>query len=579
VSARRPRPEDDWIAAATVVARGALWLALAPLLAAAAVAGCASNGSGPTPPDALVADDGGGGGSPDGGVGGPDLAAPPLPPCPSTVMATLDGVVPRPLSTTAAGGVLCLPSFATVAVAPDTPALRAVGEALAARLRPATGYAWPVVATSGAPARGQVYLTTDGADAALGAEGYTLTITDERVELKAPAAAGLFYGAQTLRQLLPATIERAGVQSGPWPLATGSIRDQPRFGWRGFMLDVARHFFAPPEVERYIDLMAYYKLNRLHLHLTDDQGWRLALAARPELARIGGSTQVGGATGAFYYSAAEYDALVAYAAARQIVVVPELDMPGHTNAALASYAELNCNGTAVPLYTGTAVGFSSLCIGTAATQAFVAAVIDEVARHTPGPWLHLGGDEASATSAADYKSFMGAVAGPVSAAGKTLVGWADIARTPLAPTALAQHWDPNRIDAALAAVKQHVKLIMSPASRIYLDMKYDLTTPLGQFWAGFVDEQRAYDWDPATELPGVGEGDLAGVEAPLWTETLVTRADLDVMAFPRLVGVAEIGWSPRGRSWAEYRTRVATHGPRLEALGVQFHRSSKIPWP
>jgi hexosaminidase len=531
------------------------------------------------PPDAALDDAGtGGGGGADAGDG-PDLLPPPLPPCPAMVMATLDGVVPRPAATTATGGTLCLPASAAIAVEPDTPALRAVGEALAARLRPATGWAWPVVATHGPPAPGHVYLTTVGAEAALGAEGYTLTIGDAGVELRAPAPAGLFYGAQTLRQLLPAAIERSGVQPGPWPLATGTIRDLPRFGWRGFMLDVARHFFPVAEVERYVDLMAYYKLNRLHLHLTDDQGWRLALAARPQLTTIGGSTQVGGATGAFYYSAAEYDALVAYAAARQIVVVPEIDMPGHTNAALASYAELNCSGTAVPLYTGTAVGFSSLCIGTAATQAFVVAVLAEVATHTPGPWLHIGGDEASATSAADYKTFLGGLVAPLAAAGKTMVGWADIGRTPLPATALAQHWDPNHADAVVAAVQQHVRVIMSPASRVYLDMKYDITTPLGQFWAGFVDEQRAYDWDPATEVAGVGEADLAGIEAPLWTETLVTRADLDVMAFPRLVGVAEIGWSPKGRSWAEYRTRVATHGPRLAAMGVGFHRSAKIPWP
>jgi len=495
------------------------------------------------------------------------------------VTATLDGVIPKPAAVTATGGTLCLPPFASIAVEPDTPALRAVGEALAERLRPATGYAWPVVATNGPPARGNVYLTTVAAEAALGDEGYALAITDERVELRAPAAAGLFWGAQTLRQLLPAAIEKPTAQPGPWPLATGTMRDQPRFAWRGFMVDVARHFFPVAEVLRYIDLLAYYKLNRLHLHLTDDQGWRLAIAARPELTRVGGSTQVGGATGAFYYGAADYDAIVAYAARRQIVVVPELDMPGHTNAALASYAELNCDGKAVPLYTGTAVGFSSLCIGSAATQGFVAAVVAEVAQRTPGPWLHLGGDEASATSAADYKIFMAAAAEEVRKAGKTLVGWADIARTPLSATALAQHWDPNRTDAALAAVKQHVKVIMSPASRAYLDMKYDIATPLGQLWAGFVDEQRAYDWDPATEVAGVAEADVAGVEAPLWTETLATRADLDLMAFPRLVGLAEIGWSPKGRSWSEYRTRLATHGPRLTALGVGFYRSSRVPWP
>ena len=181
------------------------------------------------------------------------------------------------------------------------------------------------------------------------------------VVLTGRTAAGLFHGVQTLRQLLPPRVEASTVQPGPWTIAGVHITDHPRFAWRGAMLDVARHFFDLGEVKRYIDLLAMYKVNVLHLHLADDQGWRIEIDSWPRLTTYGGSTEVGGGPGG-YYTKAQYAELVKYAQDRHIMVVPEIDMPGHTNAALASYAELNCDGVAPPLYTGTSVGFSSLCI-------------------------------------------------------------------------------------------------------------------------------------------------------------------------------------------------------------------------
>ena len=226
-------------------------------------------------------------------------------------------------------------------------------------------------------------LTTVGSDPALGEEGYELTIAPDGVTITAAGPAGLFYGVQTLRQLLPPQIEQATAQAGPWTLPAGTIRDTPRFEWRGAMLDVARHFFGVADVKRYIDLLAYYKLNRLHLHLSDDQGWRIAINSWPNLAEYGGSTQVGGGAGG-YYTQAEYADIVAYAQQRYIMIIPEIDLPGHTNAALASYAELNCNDVAPPLYTGTEVGFSSLCADKAITYTFVDDVMRELAALTPG---------------------------------------------------------------------------------------------------------------------------------------------------------------------------------------------------
>jgi hexosaminidase len=490
-------------------------------------------------------------------------------------MPTMDNLIPIPVSVTATGGVFALKAGAHIYVEPASAELTAIGQYLADRLNPATGYGMQVSAANGTPTAGSIYLTTIGGDPSLGEEGYELTITPDSVMLVAYRPAGLFHGVQTIRQLLPFEIESPALQPGPWPMATGTIRDYPRFAWRGAMLDVARHFFGVEELKHIVDLLAYYKMNRFHLHLSDDQGWRIAISAWPNLAAHGGSTEVGGGPGG-YYTQAEYADIVAYARSRYIVVVPEIDMPGHTNAALASYAELDCDGVAPPLYTGIEVGFSSLCTDREITFRFVDDVIREIAALTPGPYFHIGGDEASATEPGDYVRFVERVQDIVQAHGKRMVGWEEIAQADLSPTSIAQHWNS---DLAQKAVQQGAKVVMSPASRAYLDMKYDESTPLGLTWAGYIDVQTAYTWDPAAQVAGVSESDVLGVEAPLWSETLETLADVEFMAFPRLPGYAEIGWSRAdGRSWDKYRLRLGAHGPRLVTMGVNFYRSSEVPW-
>jgi hexosaminidase len=379
-----------------------------------------------------------------------------------------------------------------------------------------------------------------------------------------------------VRQLLPAAIEAGTRQPGPWRIALGTIHDRPRFAWRGAMLDVARHFHGVSEVKRLIDLMALYKLNRLHLHLSDDQGWRIAIRSWPRLTRVGGRTAVGGGPGG-YYTQRDYRAIVAYARARFVDVVPEIDMPGHVNAALASYGTLACDGKARPPYTGIEVGFSSLCISKPLTYRFVDDVVRELAALTPGLYVHVGGDEAHSTTPADYLAFMERVETIVRSHGKRMLGWEEVAKSALHRTSVAQHWhDPSL---ARRAVAQGAKVVMSPAPKAYLDMKYVASSPIGLTWAGYTSVRDAYTWDPATQAPGVRERDILGVEAPLWTETAVTRAEVDYLMFPRLLGHAEIAWSPAaGRTWQRYRWRLAAHGPRLRALGVGFFASPEVPW-
>jgi hexosaminidase len=490
-------------------------------------------------------------------------------------MPTIAEIIPMPVSVTATGGVFSLTAAASIYVEPGTAEMTDIGQYLADRLNPSTGYGIRVLTTAGAPADRNIYLTTVGGAPALGEEGYDLAVTPDSVTLVAYRPAGLFRGIQTIRQLLPPSVESSAVQIGRWEMATGSIRDYPRYAWRGAMLDVARHFFGVEDVKRYIDLIAYHKMNRFHLHLADDQGWRIMIHSWPNLATHGGSTEVGGGPGG-YYTQAEYSDIVAYAESRYITVVPEIDMPGHTNAALASYPELNCDGVAPALFTGIDVGFSSLCTEKDVTYAFVDDVVREVAALTPGLYFHVGGDEAFATSEADYQRFVERAQAIVQSYGKQMVGWEEIARADLLSTSIAQHWNS---DLAMGAVQQGAKVIMSPASKVYLDMKYHASTPLGFSWTGYTDVQKAYAWDPATVLEGVSESDVLGVEAPLWSETIETMDDIEFMAFPRLPGHAEIGWSPaKGRNWNEYRIRLAAHGLRLTAMGVDFYRSSLVRW-
>ncbi|MGW2018856.1 beta-N-acetylhexosaminidase [Streptomyces sp. NPDC001927] len=494
----------------------------------------------------------------------------------------LGQVVPVPASVAPAGQPYTLTSATRIRIDEDSRDSRAVADYLAGILRPSTGLSLRVVDEH--DASGGIRLRLSGAETSLGDEGYRLQSGRDGVTLTAHRPTGLFRGVQTLRQQLPAAVEKKTRQPGPWKVAGGTITDTPRYAYRGAMLDVSRHFFTVEQVKRYIDQLALYKINKLHLHLSDDQGWRIAIDSWPRLATYGGSTQVGGGPGG-YYTKADYKEIVRYAASRHQEVVPEIDLPGHTNAALASYAELNCDGVAPPLYTGTAVGFSSLCVPKEITYDFVDDVIRELAALTPGTYLHIGGDEAHSTTHADYVAFMERVQPIVAKYGKTVVGWHQLTGAVPAQGALAQYWGLDRTSAAekeqvAAAARNGTGLILSPADRVYLDMKYTKDTKLGLAWAGYVEVQRSYDWNPAAYLPGAPAEAVKGVEAPLWTETLSENAHIDQMAFPRLPGVAELGWSPAAtHDWETYKTRLAAQGPRFEALGIDYYRSPQVPWP
>ena len=468
----------------------------------------------------------------------------------------MHNLIPKPLSLYSQPGEFIVTPVTKIKVEPASEEMQALADLLASSLPGAPE-----------PEPGGIHLSLNG-DPALGGEGYDLSVTPDSVHIRANHPAGIFYGIQTIRQLLQTA------PNGTSSLPAVSIRDLPRFTWRGAMLDVARHFFSVEDVKRYIDLIAHYKMNRLHLHLTDDQGWRIEIKSWPRLAEYGGRTQVGGGGGGFY-TQEQFKQIVEHARRRYVMIVPEIDTPGHTNAALASYAELSQSEEAPPLYEGTEVGFSSLNINAEITYRFLDDVIGELAAISPSPYIHIGGDEARSTPEEDYKKFIRQFQQIVFAHNKIPVGWAEIGEAELDSRTIAQHW----FGAAYQGAKeQGCKIILSPANKTYLDMKYDASTPLGLDWVGLTSVKDSYDWEPGSYMEKLEESDILGVEAPLWTETVLTMKDIEFMAFPRLAGLAERAWSPKGLQWEEYKQRLARHGGHLKQLGINYFRTPNVDW-
>lgn len=513
-------------------------------------------------------------------------------------------VLPAPVSAVAVGGQFVITPSTEIHISPGSAAARSVADYLASLLRPATGYAVPVTnarSSSSATTSGGIGLVlTD--DKQLGAEGYRLDVADNQVTIKADQPSGLFHGVQTLRQLLPPQVEKRSAQKASsagephgaepsWAVPSGHILDYPRFTYRAAGLDVARHFFSVADVQRYIDEISLYKVNYLHLHLTDDQGWRLAINGWPKLTTIGAATEVGGGPGGFY-TQDDYRKLVAYAQSRYITIVPEIDIPGHVTAALASYPTLSCHGKPQQVFTGIDSGFSSLCASKPTTYTFIDDVFRQLAALTPGPYIGIGGDEAKATSPTDYAKIVSRAASVVRAQGKVPWGWQEtVAASDGSPPAIsnpaasdppvATYWNPGPPTPQLVqAANSGTRLVLDPASHTYLDQKYNADTTLGLKWAGYVDVQDTYNWDPATYLPGVNASSVLGVEADLWTETIAHNSDIDYMAFPRLPAVAELGWSSTAvHHWTAFQSRLAAQGPRWSLMGIGYYHSAQIPWP
>ena len=484
-------------------------------------------------------------------------------------------MIPLPLKVVPTHSAFALDQYTAIYTTPSQTDMEAVGTFLSEKINAKTGLRLSVNDTEGSVVDRVIFINQSDSIAQRGNEAYELYITKDSVILSAANSEAAFRGIQTLRQLIPEQANDSLNEQAIWPVPTGKVYDSPNFGFRGAMLDVARHFFSVEDVKKYIELLAYYKINVLHLHLTDDQGWRIEIKSWPKLTTVGGSTEVGGESGG-YYTQEEYAEIVAFAEKHHMMVIPEVDMPGHTNAASVSYPFLNGNGKTPKLYEGTHVGFSTFDTRKDTVYSFIDDVIREISALTPGPYFHIGGDESHVTKKNDYRYFVERVEKIVNAHGKRMIGWDEVANANIGSSSVSQFWHCE--ENAKTAVDKGMQVILSPAKKAYLDMQYDTFSKHGLHWAAYIPVDTAYVWTPET-YSGIPKEHILGVEAPLWSETISTVSELEYLAFPRVIGYSELSWSiEANRDWTDYKDRLARQAPFLERMDVNYYPSKLIDW-
>lgn len=351
---------------------------------------------------------------------------------------------------------------------------------------------------------------------------------------------------------------------------------EPVYEWRGLSLDVVRHFFGVDDVVRVMDIAESVGLNRLHLHLSDDQGWRLDIPGWPELVERSSGYGVGGGCGG-YYTREDWERLRRAAGERGITLIPEVDLPGHSNAALHAVPGLNVDGITPPAYHGIEVGFSSLRMAAPDTERFIRDVYRYLAEISDG-YVHIGGDESHATEPAEYDELVALITDTVRGTGATIIAWQEAANH-LGAGDLVQVWDPRlNAEPVVAAAERGAKVILSPASRVYLDMKYGEDSERGLVWMGHTELADTAALVPEEAIEGLDPRSIVGVEAALWTETLETFEHLSYMLLPRLAAVGEIG--QRGRiDWPDFAGRLPQVARTWQERGWPYHRSPGVEWP
>jgi hexosaminidase len=514
---------------------------------------------------------------------------------------SVPAIVPRPAHMTVQPGAFAL-TAGTVIVTDR--ALRGLGELLGDYLFPATGLRL-AVRTAAPAATPVISIRLDSSFARLGEEGYRLDASPSRVAIRAYRAAGAFYGIQTLLQLFPpAVFRQAKVEGVAWRIPAIAIEDLPRFAWRGVHLDVARHFMPKEFVKKYIDLAVLHKLNRFHWHLTDDQGWRLEIKRYPRLTQVGAwrrETLIGrkdqdstkwrfdGRPHGGFYTQDDVREIVAYARARFVTIVPEIEMPGHSQAAIAAYPELGNRGDTLPVWTSWGVD-QNIFNPDDATIQFAQNVLTEVMGLFPGPWIHTGGDEApkaqwKASPLAqarirelglkDEEALQGYFTRRMdeflTSHGRRLIGWDEILEGGLAPNAVVMSW--RGVDGGIAAAQAGHDVVMAPGSHTYFDHYQSADTarePLAI--GGFLPLDTVYAFEPVP--PALTEAEarfVLGAQGQLWTEYIPDPKRAEYMVYPRACALAEVLWTPREqRNYADFSRRLATHMERLAVLDVNY---------
>jgi hexosaminidase len=500
-------------------------------------------------------------------------------------------IVPRPAQMKVLPGAFQLTESTPIQVAGDDPQLAAVADLLAEALQQRTRFRLRVAhhAQPDGLAGGIVLQTTaDTADA--DDASYTLVVNPDHVSLSAPQPRGVFYATQTLQQTLtnvPAESSSAAAGPHAWRLPCVEIHDRPRYRWRGMLLDCGRHFMDVALVKRYVDLLALHKMNVLHWHLTEDQGWRIEIKRYPALTGVGAWRGTGVERYGGFYTQEDIRDIVAYAARRFVTVVPEIELPGHCGAALAAMPELSCTGGPFEVSRRWGVHQDLFCAGNDATFEFLENVLDEVLALFPSRYVHIGGDECPkqcwaacpkcqarmrAAGLADEDAlqsyFIKRIEAYLSSRGRRLVGWDEILEGGLAPNATVQSW--RGMQGAIAAATAGHDVISSPTSHCYLDYA-QARLPGEPTWMGYLPLAQCYAFEPTpTELTPAQAHHVLGLEANMWTEH-APPSRVDWQVFPRLCALAEVAWSPPdARDYADFTRRMRVHYRRLDALGVTY---------
>jgi len=502
-------------------------------------------------------------------------------------------IVPRPASVEESDGAFPLDASTTIRTDPSRDrALASVATLLQARIRQSTGL--EIGRASGRPSSGEIRLRIDPTSDP-NPEAYSLVVADSAVLVTASSAAGVFYGTQSLLQLLPVprpgpSIEIPGVV----------VRDRPRFPYRGMHLDVGRHMFPVAFIERYIDLMSRYKMNTFHWHLTEDQGWRIQIDRYPRLTEVGAYRRetileknfdpyVGdGIPYGGFYTKDEVREVVAYAAERFITVIPEIEMPGHSLAALAAYPGLAC--TDGPFEVGTRWGvYEDIYCPRESTFGFLQDVLDEVIELFPGTYIHIGGDEAPKTRSRQslfaqaviereglsdedelQSWFIRRIERFLASRGRRLMGWDEILEGGLPPDATVMSW--RGMEGGIEAARQGHDVVMTPGSHAYFD-HYQGDPEFEPLAIGdFLPLETVYSFEPVPDLLTSAEAShILGVQANLWTEYIATPGYAEYMAYPRALAMAEVGWTESDRrDWGSFEERLGPRLAELDALGVEY---------
>lgn len=493
-------------------------------------------------------------------------------------------VIPKPMQVRLLSGHFKITKSTVIVVKDDTFEGAKLGNYLAERIEEATGIQLAVnINPAAKPSKGSIVLTVDENFSSLGDEGYNLKITIKVISLSASKPVGIFYGIQTLRQMMPES------EGNTVKIACAEIKDKPRYKWRGLLLDCCRHFLTTDFIKRYIDLLAYHKMNVLHWHLTEDQGWRLEIKQYPRLTEIGAWREENGQRYGGYYSQYEVKDIVAYAASRYVMIVPEIELPGHSTAALAAYPEFSCTGKPISVESHWGIFKDVYCPGKEGTFEFLQNIIQEVCELFPSPYIHIGGDEVpkdywkacpdcqrriKEESLKDEEELQGYMIKRIEkymqSMGRNIIGWDEILEGGVTQTAIVQSW--RSMEGAIEGTAHGNYVIVSPWDYTYF------YCPQQKGEARFTFKtinslERVYAFDPTPEeLTPEQRKYVMGGEGCMWNE-YTYQFEVDRQVFPRLCALSESLWSPAEvRDFSDFSSRLDSHYPRLEKLGVDYNK-------